>query len=148
MKLLIDTNVLIDYLGRKEPFFAAAQKVVIAGLFGDAQLWVPAQSAVDAFYVLSRYVNSAELQRAIAKALTVVKPVSLTGEDIERVTRLEWDDMEDGLVAHAAEKVGADYLLTRDAKGFARSSVPVVSPDEWLAIMQRDYHLVYDEVLL
>lgn len=54
MNLLLDTNVLIDYRGRKEPFFPAAQKVVIAGFFGDVRLWAPAQSFVDAFYVLSR----------------------------------------------------------------------------------------------
>ena len=84
MNLLLDTNVLIDYLGRKEPFFPSAQKVVIAGFFGDAQLWVPAQSAVDAFYVLSRYVDSVRLQAAILKALTVITPVDLTGASLER----------------------------------------------------------------
>lgn len=77
MNLLLDTNVLIDYLGRKDPFFSSAQKVVIAGFFGDARLWVPSQSVVDAFYVLNRYVDSARLQAAILKALTVIEPVDL-----------------------------------------------------------------------
>ena len=121
MNLLLDTNVLIDYLGRKEPFFLSAQKVVIAGFFGDARLWVPSQSVVDAFYVLSRYVDSARLQAAILKALTVIEPVDLTGASLERAARLGWDDLEDCLIALAAERVGADYLITRDAKGFARS---------------------------
>ena len=84
MNLLLDTNVLIDYLGRKDPFFSSAQKVVIAGFFGDARLWVPSQSVVDAFYVLNRYVDSARLQAAILKALTVIEPVDLTGASLER----------------------------------------------------------------
>lgn len=146
MNLLLDTNVLIDYLGRKEPFFPAAQKVIIAGFFGDARLWVPAQSAVDAFYVLSRYVDPARLQAAILKALTVISPVDLTGAALERAARLGWDDLEDCLIALAAEKVGADYLITRDTKGFERSSVPAVSPDAWLGIMREDYGIDYGEV--
>ena len=44
MNLLLDTNVLIDYLGRKEPFFANAERIVAAGFFGDATLWMAAQS--------------------------------------------------------------------------------------------------------
>ena len=95
MNLLLDTNVLIDYLGRKDPFFSSAQKVVIAGFFGDARLWVPSQSVVDAFYVLNRYVDSARLQAAILKALTVIEPVDLTGASLERAARLGWDDLED-----------------------------------------------------
>ena len=145
MNLLLDTNVLIDYLGRKEPFFLSAQKVVIAGFFGDARLWVPSQSVVDAFYVLSRYVDSARLQAAILKALTVIEPVDLTGASLERAARLGWDDC---LIALAAERVGADYLITRDAKGFARSTVPAVSPDAWLNVMREEHSLDYGEVQL
>ena len=145
MNLLLDTNVLIDYLGRKEPFFLSAQKVVIARFFGDARLWVPSQSVVDAFYVLSRY---ARLQAAVLKALTVIEPVDLTGASLERAARLGWDDLEDCLIALAAERVGADYLITRDAKGFARSTVPAVSPDAWLNIMREEHSLDYGEVQL
>ena len=143
MNLLLDTNVLIDYLGRKEPFFLSAQKVVIAGFFGEARLWVPSQSVVDAFYVLSRYVDSARLQAAVLKALTVIEPVDLTGASLERAARLGWDDLEDCLIALAA-----DYLITRDAKGFARSTVPAVSPDAWLNIMREEHSLDYGEVQL
>lgn len=148
MNLLLDTNVLIDYLGRKEPFFPSAQKVVIAGFFGDAQLWTPAQSVVDAFYVLSRYVDSTRLQAAILKAFTAITPVDLTGASLERAARLGWDDLEDCLIALAAEKVGADYLVTRDTKGFARSTVPAVTPDMWLNIMREELGLDYDEIRL
>ena len=67
MNLLLDTNVVIDYLGRKEPFFELAQQVVAAGFFGDATLWMPAQSAADAFYVLNHYLDSARVQSLLAR---------------------------------------------------------------------------------
>lgn len=148
MNLLLDTNVFIDYLGRKEPFFPAAQKIVIAALFGDVKLWIPSQSVVDAFYVLNHYVSSPQLQAAIVKSLEVITPLDLTGDLIIRAANLGWDDLEDCLIALAAEKVGADYLITRDSKGFSRSMVPVLTPNEWLTYMEKERRLVYDEVEL
>jgi len=49
MNLLLDTCVVIDYLGRKEPFYAEAERVMAAGFFGDAKLWIAGQTINDAF---------------------------------------------------------------------------------------------------
>ena len=146
MNLLLDTNVYIDYLGRKEPFFPAAGQLMAAGFFGDAKLWVPAQSAVDAFYVLSKYISAAAVQDAIAESFKVITPVSLTEEELRRGTRLKWDDLEDCLISLATVKAQADYLVTRDPKGFERSPIPVVSPPEALALLVDEGRVVYDVI--
>lgn len=145
MNLLLDTNVFIDYLGRKQPFFEDARNIVAAGFFGDTKLWVPAQSATDAFYVLSRYVTAEKLQESLLRAFDIIEPVSLSADDLRRAARLRWDDYEDCLIALAADKARADYLITRDARGFSRSPVPALSPTDWLGLM-RESGLVYDEV--
>ena len=145
MNLLLDTNVLIDYLGRKAPFYNPARKLVIAAFFGDVRLWTPAQSVVDAFYILERYVDTDRLQAVIIKALELISPVDLTGLDLRRAAALSWPDMEDCLIALAANKANADYLITRDVQGFDRSSVPVLTPLEWVDLIQRDHGLNYDE---
>lgn len=139
---MLDTTVFIDYLGRKKPFFTAAQKVVMAAFFGDVKLWVPAQSVVDAFYVLSRYVDSGRLQQAILKTLEIITPVDLTYADLQRGARLGWPNLEDCLIALAADKAQADYLITRDSKGFERSIAPVLSPDEWASLMREEHGLI------
>lgn len=148
MNLLLDTNVLIDYLGRKEPFFKPAQKIVIAGLYRDAKLWTPTQSVVDAFYVLNHYVDSLSLQQTILKAVELIKPVSLTATDLEKAARLKWTDLEDCLISIAANKVDADYLITRNKDGFKRSPIPAISPSEWLTIIENEHGLIYDEIQL
>jgi predicted nucleic acid-binding protein len=148
MNLLLDTCVLIDYLGRKEPFFADAQRIIAAGYFGDAALWAPAQSFKDAFYVLEHYVSSASVQQAMLKLLEVVKPVPLLPDDVERAARLQWDDYEDCLVALSAVNAKADYLITRDSKGFARSSVPAASPRAWIEMMEREHGMSFEAIEL
>lgn len=148
MNLLLDTNVLIDYLGRKPPFFGSAQRVVAAGFFGDAKLWTPVQSLKDAHYVLNRYVDSQSIQKAILAACEVITPIGLTGEDAIRAARLGWQDYEDCLIALAADKARADYLITRDLRSFDRSPVPTMAPDEWLRLMEKRRGLSYGNISL
>lgn len=146
MKLLLDTNVLIDFLGRKPPFFENAQRIVAAGYFGDAQLWAPAQSFRDAFYVLSHFADPHRVQAAMGSLLEIVNLVDLTGADMAKAIRLDWDDFEDCLVAVSAQKVGADYLITRDAKGFGQSMVPAKAPTAWLDLVRESEGVAYGAV--
>ncbi len=144
MKLLLDTSVLIDYVGKKQPFFSAAEKVVAAGYFGDAKLWVSTQSLKDAYYVLSNYVDQLRVQRAIRRALDVVTPVALPAQDSVRALFLEWSDYEDCLIALCAVGAKADYIIPRDEAVFARSPVPAITPEKWLAYMEAKHGLEYD----
>lgn len=146
MNLLLDVNVYIDYLGRRDPHFPNAQKIVMAGFFGDVRLWVPAQSVTIAFYVLTKHIGSERVQRAIEKSLELMNLVTLTTEDVRKGLRLHWRDLEDSLVAVSAEKANADFLVTRDGGDFSRSSVPAVTPSEFLQWMQDEKGLTYDEV--
>lgn len=143
MNLLLDTNVVIDYLGRKPPFFGDAERVIAAGYFGDAQLWASTQSFKDAFFVLSHYADPLRVQDALLKLMQVVNPVDLTGSDIAAAAKLKWEDMEDCLIAVSAQKAGADYLVTRDGKGFDRSMVPTIAPTTWLKLVSEQENVTF-----
>lgn len=144
--LLLDTNVIIDYLGKRQPFFQDAQKVLAAGFFGDVDLWMSAQSAKDTYYVLCHYASSDDIQDALLELYNLVAPVALSEENLRRGARLKWSDYEDCLIALAAEDAHADYIVTRDMKGFARSSIPPITPSDWLARHESETGLSYDEV--
>lgn len=146
MNLLLDTNVYIDYLGRKDPFFPAAQKIMMAGFFRDAQLWLPAQSVTDAYYVLSKYVDAQNLQKAMLKSLNVIQLVSLSSEDVVSALKRSWPDLEDCLISVSAEKVKADYLVTRDIAHLEKSSVAAVEPTEMVRIFKDDMGLDYEKL--
>lgn len=146
MNLLLDTNVIIDYLGRKQPFYEDAERLMAMGYFGDATLWAPAQSFKDAFYVLAHYVEPDRVQEAIAALLGLVHPVDLTGNDLVTAAKLKWTDFEDCLVAVSAGKASADYVVTRDRKGFDRSSVPAISPSDLLRQVVDDKGVSYGTV--
>lgn len=148
MNLLLDTNAIIDFLGRKPPFFADAAEIIAAGYFGDVTLWAPTQSFKDAFYVLENYIDSDRVQDAMLSLAQVVNPVDLTSDDVITAAKLKWRDYEDCLVALCANKIRADYLITRDCEGFRNSLVPTLSPAGWLAEMRKQGRLTFDAVNL
>lgn len=148
MRLLLDTNILIDFYTQREPFGRDARKLAIMSTFGDADLWVSAKSFTDIFYVLSKDNATDDIYRAFAESYRYFQFCSVEGADVHMATDRAWPDFEDCLIAICAEKIKADYLLTRDKTGFTASTIPVASPAEFFQMIERDYNLIYDEVLI
>ena len=146
MRLLLDTNVLLDYYGRRAPFFEDAKRLRIAALFGDVELWAAAQSFTDAEYVMRRFAPVEALRAMMTESLAFLSVGSSAAADVGEGIRSGWPDLEDFLVARCAERVQADYLLTRDEKGFVQSAVPVLSPAGFFEMLEHDHGIVYDEV--
>ena len=148
MNLLLDTNVVIDYVGKREPFYEHAKQLLIAGFFKDVKLWVSAQSMKDAYCILSDKASQLQVQRALRSFLKEVSVVSLSAEDAARGLELEWDDYEDCLISLCAMNAKARYIVTRDARGFHRSSVPTMSPAACVEYLRDELGLEYDTVEL
>lgn len=148
MRALIDTNVLLDYFGRREPFFSACEKLCAMQAFGDIELWAAPQSYADVFYILRKTVSSADLQRAFIESLDFINVCKVSHEEVAEASRRSWDDYEDCLIALCAENIDADYLLTRDEGGFQAAKMPACSPDEFFSMLESEHGLVYDVQLL
>lgn len=146
MKLLLDTNVLIDYFTRRQPYFDCWKQVLAMQYFGDAELWASAKSFTDVFYVAKKPIGSKALQAAFVESLSFINVCSIGKEDIEYAAAEPWDDFEDRLVDIAAQKVKADAILTRDKKGFVLSTIPSIAPDELPEWVKNAYGLSYEEI--
>ena len=144
MRLLLDTNVVMDLLIQRAPWDRESLLIKGMAYFGDAEVWVPAKSFTDIFYVMRKSFGSAAVQQAILSLKGVFHLCSLEEYDVFEACSLGWDDLEDCLVALCAQKVKADYLITRDAKGFCKSVVPALGPEAFLHKMEADYDLFYD----
>lgn len=145
MKLFLDTNILIDYFGRREPFFDAISTLLIAQGFGGVELWVSAKSFTDAFHILSKRIPGDMVQRFFLASKNFLHVAAINDQDIFKAAQRGWKDFENCLVAVAAENVGADRIITRDAAGFAQSSIPAMSADEYVAWLREHRHIEYAE---
>lgn len=144
MKLFLDTNILIDYFARRGPFVAPLVQLRIMQLFGDVELWASARSFTDIFYVLHKQVGAVELQRAFEESASFLKICSIDGTDVLEASKLQWPDFEDCLIDRAAQKVKADFILTRDPKGFERSKIPRKDAQSFVEWLDREWGISYD----
>ena len=144
MKLLLDTNVLVDYFGARRPFCGQWELINALQMTGYAELWASAESYTDAFYLLRRAVGSEKLQDMFLESLSFVRVCSVDEDDIRKAAERSWSDFEDCLIAVCAEKVKADYIITRDAGGFKRSKIPAMDAPSFFTMLEEDYGIVYE----
>lgn len=148
MRIMLDTDVVLDLFSGREEFYRDALKIKAMGLYGDAELWVSAKSFTDVFYIMRRHCNrgSEEIQDIFLENLSCLHVCSVDGSDIKAAAEEKWADFEDCLISRCADKTNADLLLTRDKKGFDRAHVKKSSPAEFFDWLEREYGIVYDEV--
>ena len=132
MKILIDNNVLVDYLAKREPFFAAAREIFSLCYMKKISGYVAAHTITDCIYIL----RDIPLDKRREMILEVFNYISVIGVDREKLlsalTNFDFDDIEDCLQAVCAESLGLDYIVTRNGRDFAGSKVLPVTPSEFL----------------
>lgn len=145
MDLMLDTDIVLDHIDRREPFYELSRRVCLLGLTGEATTYISVNMLTDIHYLLSRDYGSRRAQDMIESNLAFLHVVGLSAEDARKALAARWDDFEDCLVARCAEKIKADYIVTRNVQDFRLSSVRAVTPAELFACLE-DQGFVFEEV--
>ncbi|MCD8336420.1 MAG: PIN domain-containing protein [Lachnospiraceae bacterium] len=130
MKLLIDANVLLDVLQKREPHVKDSS--VIWKLCETEQVkgYVSALTFANMVYIMRKELEPEKIE-AILKALSLIFDFAdLKGIDLSKAAELKWSDFEDALQSVTAERLGVDYIITRNVKDFAKSKVLAFTPTE------------------
>jgi len=139
MKILIDTNIIIDILEQRTPFFTASYRIIQLGLEEKLETFMSAGAITDVYYIISHSIHNA--QKAKEKIFALVSLLSIcntTSDDINVALPLQMADFEDAVIASIAKREKADFIITRNEKDFANSPVPAISPKRFLADYGRD----------
>ena len=132
-KILIDTNVLLDYLLTREPFYEDARRIVLACVDGRMKGCIAAHSISNMFYILRRDYDAKE-RRELLAGLCHVFDV----EGIDKAKLLsglhneEFPDFEDCLQMECAKAYGAGCIVTRNMDDYKESEIKAVSPQDFL----------------
>ena len=139
MKLLIDTNVIIDILEHREPFFTNSYKVIQLGLEGKLEAVMCAGAVTDVYYIISRSLrDKAKAREKIIGLTTLIRICDTIAVDITTALPLKMPDFEDAVVAAIAKREKANYIVTRNEADFINSPVPAISPTQFLAMLEED----------
>ena len=133
MRILIDTNIIMDILQKREPFFADSYRALRKAMESDAECLISASAATDIFYMLRKALGSAQqAKEQIEQLAQLVSFADVQGMDIHTALMRAMPDFEDAVVDAVAERNGASYILTRNIKDFAGSVVPAILPADFL----------------
>ena len=125
---LLDTNVLIDYLARREPFGADATELMQAGAAGEARLYVASLSFANIEYIMRRQTSAGQARQLLRQLEQLVVILPVDGDSIRQALASSFTDFENGIqhfVALACPAIEA--IITRAPKGFQPSALPVLS---------------------
>lgn len=133
MKVLIDTNVIIDVLAKREPFLSASAQILRFSETMKIAGFISANSVTDIVYILRKYIpDNSSLNLTIQNLLSIVDVADILKSDILRAFELNFSDYEDALQARCAKRIKANYIITRNPSDFINSPVPTLSPESFL----------------
>jgi predicted nucleic acid-binding protein len=137
MNVLIDTNVSLDVLLKREPFFEYSQLVLLAAEQKYINGFISASSVTDIYYLVNKvYKDSTSVRKLLREHLIgIVGIAAVDSSIIIKALNAEWKDFEDCVQCTIGESIDADYIVTRNAKDFENMGIKIVTPKELLDII-------------
>ena len=137
MRVLIDTNVIIDALTSREPWKENAEKIFIMAANHVIEMYITASSATDIYYLVKKYMHSAEqAKQVMGKLYSLVGILSVSEAECIEALVSAVIDYEDAVVERTALKTDMDYIITRNVKDFQQGVVKAVLPDDFITLIE------------
>ena len=133
MKVLIDTNILLDVLCKRNGFYEDAAKIFRLCEIGKLSGYISALSVPNLVYIMRKELNAERIRDILEKLSLIFTVADLKADDLIRAAETNFKDYEDALQSVCAVRVKADYIITRNTKDFVGSKVPAVLPQEFLS---------------
>ena len=137
MKLMIDTNILLDVLIHRDPFYDDSKAVLKLCENHDVNGFVSASAITDIFYITRKALGSVEdTYRVISNILNIVKVLTVTNDDVITAFQTKAKDFEDCLMATCAKSNKCNGIVTRNKKDFLGFGITLYSPEEVLLLFE------------
>lgn len=131
MWLMIDTNIILDVLLEREPFFERSRTILTMCENKEIRGFISASTATDIFYLIRRALGSTdEAYDALGHILEIVKVLTVTNEDVTAAFLQRAKDFEDCLLATCAKSNKCDGIVTRNKKDFLSFGITLYAPEE------------------
>ena len=132
-KILVDTNVVLDLLAKREPFHAQSLQIFSLADTNEVELIISALSLVNAYYILNDTMKIKASRSIIGKLKVLVNSYELNDKIVElALNDNNFKDFEGGIQYYTALESQCELILTRNLKDFKKSAIPVLSPKEYL----------------
>lgn len=134
MKALIDTNVLLDVLEKRSPFFEDSFMIWKLCEVGLLDGYISALSFPNIVYIMRKDLTASQIDDIFQKLAIIFNFVPLTSQDLKRSSTLCWKDFEDALQYITAKNLDANFIISRNVSDFEDSNIPTICPHDFLTL--------------
>ena len=142
MRLLIDSDVLLDFIGERESTAAAWVKLHAMELAGAAELWVSAEAFGEVRAALAHH----DARSALRSAMAFLSVCSIDGPDVRFALEHEGLPYRAALTESCARKLQADFIVTHGGEVSVSRAVRRVAPDELFSVLEAEQGIVFDVI--
>jgi predicted nucleic acid-binding protein len=136
MRILVDTNIIIDALTGREPFREAAEQVFLIAANRAEDMYIAASSVTDIYYLVRKHLHSTEQSKDVmSKLFELFYILDVTSGDCMDALASEMKDYEDAVITCCAYRSQVDYIVTRNIKDYAVSKVRAILPEKFVEII-------------
>lgn len=134
-RVLFDSDVLLDILAQRQPFFVASAQALNTVTQKQVQGYVSGHAVTNIFYILRRQIGSEAARGLISRLLQRLQVASVTDEVIRQALQSPVTDFEDAVTSSTAKLAGLELIVTRNISDFSTSLIPPMLPEEFLATL-------------
>ena len=137
MRILFDTNVVLDVLLDREPFSTRAALLFSEVERGDLEGILCATTITTIHYLACKVVGDQKARKEIEKLLSIFEIAPVNRSVLESALKSGAADFEDAVLCEAARHVNARGIVTRDVRGFKKAGIPAYSPEEMISLLRK-----------
>ena len=131
-KVFVDTDIVLDLLSNREPFYIHSANLFSAADKNEIKLYVSSLSFANLNYILSKQYSADQSRKKLLKFKTLVTVLSVTDKVIELSLSSDFKDFEDGIQYFTATENNIKTLLTRNLKDYKSAQISVLTAEQFL----------------
>lgn len=136
MRVLIDTNVILDYVLERHPFHADAENIVLLAAKQSFAGYLSSITPINVYYTGKKLKGKDLTIKAVRRLLKLFEIASADKNVLQKAFTANFNDYEDAVQHECAVAENLDAIVTRNTKDYKNSKITVYSPDEFLQFLQ------------
>ncbi|MBX3016120.1 MAG: PIN domain-containing protein [Caldilineaceae bacterium] len=136
MNIMLDTNIIIDYIAFRQPWYQDVEKIWQRIRSSADCAYVSASALTDIYYITSRIIDDAYAIKAVTLCSNTLEICTVDRAIVMHALALSGGDFEDAVVIACAEREHLDAIVTRNDKDFQHTSLAVYTPADYMQLHQ------------
>ena len=132
MKVLIDTNIILDVLCKRPDFYEDSAKIFKLCEVKKISGVISALSIPNIMYILRKELDADKTREILDSLMLIFSVADLKADDLKKAADMRFKDYEDAIQSACATRIKANYIVTRNIKDFSESKVTAIKPAELL----------------